>query len=73
MSQSFANTNSFTLELGLGAPRTEGWAWPKFAFRFEPFKGYSRFLRYPGSDDGLSYRMIRVATIVVLQVKARYF
>ena len=69
MSQSFVNTNSFPLELGLGASRVEGWAWPKFVFRFEPFKGYSRFLRAPGPDDGLGYRAIRVATIFALRVK----
>ena len=69
MSQSFVNTNSFPMELGVGAPRIEGWAWPKFSFQFEPFKGYSRFLRYPGPEQGMGYRLMRLAVLAVLRVK----
>ena len=69
MSQSFANTNSFPMELGLGSPRAEELVWPKLSFCFEPFKGYSRFLRYPGPDDGLGYRVMRVGVYVSLRVR----
>ena len=71
MSQSFVNTDSFPLEfeLGLGARRTEGWVWPKLTFRFQPFKDYSRFLRYPRPDDGLGYRAMRVVTIFALRAR----
>ena len=69
MSQSFANTNSFPMELGLESPQIAEWAWPKFNFRFEPFKGYSRFLRYPEPHQGLGYRTMRIGVIVALRVK----
>ena len=70
MSQSYVNTSSFPLDLG--SPRIEEWVWPKFTFQFEPFKGYSRFLRYPGPGQGPGYRMLRVAVIVVLRIKGFY-
>lgn len=69
MSQSFANTNSFPIELGLGSSQTDRWVWPKFTFHFDPFKGYSRFLRYPGPKQGLGYRMMRAGVIIVLRVR----
>ena len=71
MSQSFVNTNSFPLELGLESPRIDGWVWPKFNWKLEPFKGYSRFLRYPSAEDGLGYRVMRMGVIITLGVKGR--
>ena len=72
MSQSFANINSFPIELVFGGQGRAEWVWPNIPFRFEPFKGYSRFLRYPGLRDGLGYRAIRVSVIAVLRVKAMW-
>ena len=66
MLQSFVNTNSFQTELGLGSRE---WVWPKINFRFEPFKGYSRFLRYPETRQGWGYRAMRVTVLAVLRVK----
>jgi len=69
LSQSFANTNSFPIELGLGSQQEREWIWPKITFQFNPFKGYSRFLRYPGPQDALGYRIMRASVIVVLRVR----
>ena len=69
MSQSFVNTNSFPLELGLGAQPIEAWAWPKITITFEPLKGYSRFLRVPGPQDGVGYRIARVGVLAGFRVK----
>ena len=57
------------MELGLESQQTEEWVWLKPTFRFEPFKGYSRFLRYPDPEQGLGYRVIRMGVIVALRVR----
>jgi hypothetical protein len=54
------------MEWGLDIPRTERWVWPKL----EPFKGYTRFLRIPGPEQGLGYRVMRIVVIAALRVKA---
>ena len=70
MSQSFANTNSFELEFGLGSPRE--WIWPKFYFQLDLLKGLSRYLRYPSPEQGTGYRVLRIVAITVLQVRGYY-
>lgn len=62
MSQSYANTNSSPIGSGMGNQRKE-WVWPK---------GYSRFLRYPGSQDRVGYRVMRVGVISVLRVRGLF-
>ena len=57
------------MQLGLGSPRIEGWAWPKFDFQAEAFKDYTRFLRYPGPEQGLGYRVVRAGVITALRVR----
>lgn len=57
------------MELGLADTQTEGWVWPKQPILSNPFKGFSRFLRYPGPENGLGYRAMRVGVITVLRVK----
>ncbi len=71
MSQSFANTNSFPLELGLGNQSAGEWALPKVDIRLDnPFKGASRFLRYPGPQDGVGYRAARVGVLLAFRVSS---
>jgi hypothetical protein len=57
------------MELGLGSAPVANWSWPKFNIHFEPFKGYSRYLRYPDADQGMDYRIKRIAVIFVLGIK----
>ncbi len=68
MSQLFASINRFQLEWGLGIRRIEGWAWPRFSFRLEPFRDCQRFLRYPEPQDGAGYRVLRVWVILALKL-----
>ena len=57
------------MELGLASPQVREWVWPKLTFQFEPFKGYSRFLRYPSPEQGLGYRFMRRGVITVLETR----
>ena len=67
MSQSYANTNSFPLDLGFESPQIE-WAWTKFVFKFDLSKESIRFLRYPDPEQGLGYRIMRSAVIFGFQI-----
>ena len=72
MSQSFVNTGSLSVELGLGSPQIEEVFWSKFVFQLNLFERSIRFLRYPNPSQGLGYRMLRAGVIVALRVRGMY-
>ena len=64
------NINNLSFPLPMDLPRTqaEPWVWPQITFRFGPAEGWTKFLRYPGPRDGVSYRVMRSCVIFVLRV-----